>query len=162
MESRVHGSHSDRSTGRASQSERHDLLDRGNGRSCDPFYDEGPTSGNADALAGSATSQRPCNRVELIRTRKNHPDPKIFNPQKKMCGTMRADAQPVARSGDLTSDAASMAVRDATESPAGTGERIAAVGLLPKQAPEAAGQSVALSLSVRRESKFREDRPGSY
>ena len=82
MESCVHGSQSDGSTGRASQSERHDPLDRGEGRSCDPFDDEGQASGNADALAGSATSQRPCYRVELIRTRKNHP-PKSLMPQKR-------------------------------------------------------------------------------
>ena len=92
MESRVHGSHSDGSTGRASPSERHDPLDRGDGRSCDPFDDEGQPSGNTDALAGSATSQRPCSCMEHIRTRKDIPTPQIFNATKKMCGTMRGDA----------------------------------------------------------------------
>lgn len=54
------------------------------------------------------------------------------------------------------------AARDATESPAETGERTAAVGLLPKQAPEVAGRSAALFSSGRKGSKFQEDRQGSY
>ena len=92
MESRVHGSHFEGSTGRASPSKRHDPLDRGDGRSCDPFDDEGQPSGNTDTLAGSATSQRPCYRMEHLRTRKVLPNPQVFNATKKMCGTMRGDA----------------------------------------------------------------------
>ncbi len=53
------------------------------------------------------------------------------------------------------------AVRDATESPAGIDGRTEEVVLLPKQGPEAAGRSAALSSSAHTELKSREDRQGS-
>ena len=76
--------------------------------------------------------------------------------------TRRADALPLAIGAVQTRYWQATAVRDATESPAGIDAQTAAIGLLPKQAPEAAGRSAALSSSVHRESKFREDRQGSY